>query len=125
MGRATRTVRVVTADETDDFLRVNRASFACRPEPGSPTGIDGDYKACVVYASGDEVDDGYERCVDFTSAGPDLVMTGASLGAVLLGGTDVSALVVSRRILDRRTGAATDADRLLQCTPKPAMLTSF
>jgi predicted acetyltransferase len=55
----------------------------------------------------------------------DLVMDGASLGAVVLGGTDVSALVVSGRIVEHRAGAAADADRLLQCTPKPAMLTGF
>jgi predicted acetyltransferase len=65
--------------------------------------------------------DGVSRSV----APADLVLDGASLGAVVLGGTDVTALVVSGRIVEHRVGAAADADRLLQCTPKPAMLTGF
>jgi predicted acetyltransferase len=63
--------------------------------------------------------------VESSNADPDLVMSGAALGAVLLGGTEVSALVMSGRAVECRVGASRDADFLLQCTPKPTMLTGF
>jgi predicted acetyltransferase len=83
--------------------------------PGEPVVIDVDGSRFRVGHDG----------VSPSVAPADLVMGGASLGAGILGGTDVSALVVSGRIVERRAGAAADADRLLQCTPKPAMLTGL
>jgi predicted acetyltransferase len=63
--------------------------------------------------------------VAVTEAEPDLSMNGAALGAISLGGTEVHALVAARRIREHRSGAASIADALLFCSPKPAMLTSF
>ncbi len=63
--------------------------------------------------------------VELTPAEPDLSMSGAALGAISLGGTDVHALVAAGRITEHRAGAAAAADALLWCSPKPAMLTSF
>jgi predicted acetyltransferase len=66
-----------------------------------------------------------EGGVELSGANPDLVMSGAALGAALLGGTEVSALVMSGRAVSCGTDAAHDADILLRCTPKPTMLTGF
>jgi predicted acetyltransferase len=63
--------------------------------------------------------------VEVTQAEPDLSMSGAALGAISLGGTDVHALVTAGRVRELHAGAAKTADALLFCSPKPAMLTSF
>jgi predicted acetyltransferase len=83
--------------------------------PGEPVVIDVDGSRFRVGSDG----------VSPSVAPADLVSDGASLGAIVLGGTDVRALVVAGRIVERRAGATADADRLLQCTPKPSMLTGF
>ncbi len=65
--------------------------------------------------------DGVER-VDHAA---DLTMGRAALGAALLGGTDIGALVHSGRVLEHRDGAGRDGSVLFRCTPDPVMLTNF
>ncbi len=67
--------------------------------------------------------DGAEVAV--VDGGPDLVLTAADLGALLLGGVRATALVRARRAGEAAPGGAAAGDRLFATDPPPHLATGF